>query len=299
MSSNALTQINRLTKEIADLKVADSREASKEAAAQSRISRAEETVHRTKSSATAQSKQREIDRIRNELARIQNKRAGLAKKTAEKMKQLSSYESQRKREEERERKKMADEQKRFMRERERHERQITSEIESRRQLMLQGAHLGPTEHATPTDPAIDFFISHASEDKESFVRRLAMSLQDAGASVWYDEYTLTVGQSLRREIERGLANSTYGIVVLSRHFFAKKWPQLELDGLFALDGRDGKRILPIWHEITKDEVLRHSPMLADRVALNTSLETVDEIATQLLGLPGTRLPRTTGRPSVD
>ena len=288
MPSNALTQINRLMKEIADLKLADSKDANKEAAAQSRISRAEVAIHRTKSSATVQSKQKEIDRVRSELARIQAKRAGFAKKVADKTKQLSSYESQRKREEERERKKVADEQKRLIGERERHERQMTAEIRSRRQVTLppRGTDVDRIEDASPLEQAMDFFISHASEDKNSFVRQLAASLEEGGASVWYDEYTLRVGDSLRREIERGLVNSTFGIVVLSRHFFAKEWPQRELDGLFALDVHGGKRILPIWHEITKDEVLRHSPLLADKVALNTSLKTVDEIARQLLDLLG-------------
>ena len=130
----------------------------------------------------------------------------------------------------------------------------------------------------------DFFISHASEDKDSFVRELATSLEKGGASVWYDEITLKVGDGLRRKIEQGLANSRFGIVVLSTHFFAKEWPQRELDGLFALDLHGYAKILPIWHQITKDQVTRHSPMLADKVALNTSLKTVDEIACELLEL---------------
>ena len=133
----------------------------------------------------------------------------------------------------------------------------------------------------------DFFISHASEDKDSFVRDLVLALEERGASVWYDEFELKVGDSLRREIERGLTNSRFGIVVLSTHFFAKEWPQRELDGLFTLDANGDIRILPIWHRISKDEVLRHSPMLADKVALNTSLSTVHEIASELLKLLGT------------
>ena len=295
MASNVLSQINRLTKEIADLKLADSKEAKKEATVQAGINRAEDAFHRTKSRATAQSKQREVDRGRSDLARIQEKRAGFAKKIADKTKQLSNYESQRKREEDRERKKVADEQKRLIRARERHERTITSEIRSRRHLALPPRRLGASQvgQGASLEQTKDFFISHASEDKDSVVRQLAASLKTGGASVWYDEYTLKVGDSLRREIDRGLVNSTFGIVVLSRHFFAKEWPQRELDGLFALDGRDGrdgrdgKRILPIWHEITKDELLRHSPMLADKVALNTSLDTVDEIARKLLDLIAT------------
>jgi hypothetical protein len=71
----------------------------------------------------------------------------------------------------------------------------------------------------------DMFISHASEDKESFVRPLASALKNTGLLVWFDETALTVGDSLRGKIDEGLAQSRYGIVVLSPNFFAKRWPQ--------------------------------------------------------------------------
>jgi hypothetical protein len=47
----------------------------------------------------------------------------------------------------------------------------------------------------------------------------------------FDEFTLSVGDRLRRSIDRGLANCRYGIVILSPMFFGKEWPQRELDGL--------------------------------------------------------------------
>ena len=93
-----------------------------------------------------------------------------------------------------------------------------------------------------------------------------------------------MGDSLRRKIDQGLANSRFGIVVLSKHFFSKEWPQKELDGLLSLEVEGGTRILPIWHEISKDEVARHSPMLADKIALNTSLKSTSEIAADLYDL---------------
>ena len=128
----------------------------------------------------------------------------------------------------------------------------------------------------------DFFICHASEDKDELVRDLADLLKAKGACVWYDEFTLRVGSRLRRSIERGLLNSRFGIVVVSGKFFEKDWPQIELDGLFALDSEEAERILPIWHEVTRDEVARRSPILADIVALNTSVKGVDEIACELM-----------------
>ena len=112
----------------------------------------------------------------------------------------------------------------------------------------------------------DAFICHASEDKKDFVDEFARQLHDTGLAVWYDAFSLKLGDSLRRKIDEGLANSRYGIVVLSKHFFAKEWPQNELDGLMSREIAGTKVILPIWHKITSDEVRQHSPILAGRVA---------------------------------
>ena len=115
----------------------------------------------------------------------------------------------------------------------------------------------------------DVFICHASEDKDTVARPLAEALQKKGLRIWYDEYTLKMGDSLRRTIDRGLRESKYGIVILSQNFFAKEWPQKELDGLAAREIDGKKVILPIWHDLTREDVLRYSPMLADRLAAKT------------------------------
>ena len=70
------------------------------------------------------------------------------------------------------------------------------------------------------------FISHASEDKDAVARPLAEMLSAEGLDVWYDEYTLQPGDSLRQSIDAGLAETQLGLVILSDHFFANKWPTL-------------------------------------------------------------------------
>lgn len=129
-------------------------------------------------------------------------------------------------------------------------------------------------------PAYDVFISHAREDKEDFVRPLAKRLRDKGLKVWYDEYTLTVGDSLNQKINEGLAASRFGIIVISPNFLEKKWPKKELDGLVAREV-DGKLILPVWHNITADEIGHFSPILADRLAVS-SKEGLDQVVDALL-----------------
>jgi len=127
----------------------------------------------------------------------------------------------------------------------------------------------------------DFFISHASEDKEEFVKPLAERMKEIGLNIWYDEFELKIGDSLRRSIDKGLGNSNYGIVVLSSSFFKKNWTQYELDGLVTKEMQGVKVILPIWHKVSKNEVVKYSPTLADKVALNSSIFSIEEIADKL------------------
>jgi hypothetical protein len=127
----------------------------------------------------------------------------------------------------------------------------------------------------------DVFISHASEDKASFVVPLFNELQTYGLEVWFDQFTLKLGDSLRESIDRGLAHSRFGIVVLSHSFFAKRWPQNELNGLVAREMEGEKVILPVWHEITKAEILKYSPPLADKVAAN-SADGIESVAKRLV-----------------
>lgn len=128
------------------------------------------------------------------------------------------------------------------------------------------------------------FISHASEDKEDIVRPLANALVAEGLTVWYDEFELRIGDSLRRKIDQGLANSRVGLVVLSQSFIAKGWTNYELDGIVTKAVTGEQVLLPVWHKLTKQEVVAFSPSLADKLARNTATHTVVEIAEEIAGL---------------
>jgi len=130
----------------------------------------------------------------------------------------------------------------------------------------------------------DVFISHASEDKDAVVRPLAAALVAEGLNVWYDEFELRIGDSLRRKIDQGLANSRVGLVVLSHSFIAKGWTNYELDGIVTRSVSGEQVLLPIWHNISKQEVVAYSPSLADKVARSTATHTVEEIAKEIAEL---------------
>jgi hypothetical protein len=131
-----------------------------------------------------------------------------------------------------------------------------------------------------SEKKIRLFLSHASEDKDDFVRPLRDKLENEGFDVWYDEGSLIVGRSLLRQISDGLKSSNYGIVVLSQHFFTKRWPQEELDGLFALETEERKIIIPIWHNVTESDVKQYSPILAARYA-SISEKGVDQVVADI------------------
>jgi len=146
---------------------------------------------------------------------------------------------------------------------------------------VPGRRLGDPAPEVPAHlaPANDVFLSHASEDNDDIARPVKEALEARGLTVWFDEIQIKVGQSIRQEIEKGIARARFGVVILSPDFFAKQWTQAELDALFSKKMSGGANmILPIWHRVTRDQVQAQSPMLAGILALNTSLSTLDEIA---------------------
>jgi hypothetical protein len=127
----------------------------------------------------------------------------------------------------------------------------------------------------------DVFISHASEDKNDVARPLAQKLGEQGIKVWFDEMTLKLGDSLRQSIDKGLAESRFGVVILSPGFFAKSWTQYELDGLVTRELASGKTILPVWHRVTQQDVMRFSPSLANKLAVSTD-QGLDHVVRQIM-----------------
>lgn len=271
--SSIQRQIESAQRDIQSLQRQLSTEASKEAQKSSRIASISRSITSSTSISSMQSKQREAQRLESDIAGIQKKKADIQKKIADKTAKMHRFQQDLMKEQARETKKFQDALKRSQREQLVRPREALSGVSQ--------ALADPRKMPTTQEPEHDAFISHASEDKDDLVRPLADALQSAGHDIWYDEFSLTVGDSLRKSIDKGLANSKFGIVVLSPDFFAKQWAEYELNGLVAKEMAGGKVILPIWHKVSKDQVLQYSPTLADKLALNTAMFTVDELAAKL------------------
>ena len=136
--------------------------------------------------------------------------------------------------------------------------------------------------AEEADKEHDVFISHAGEDRDAVVQPLAELLRERGLDVWYSGFELRIGDSLRRRIDSGLGRSRFGVVILSPSFFGKAWPNYELDGLVTREIDGGRQIiLPIWHDVTRAEVVKYSASLADKLARNTRETSLAQIADEI------------------
>ena len=124
------------------------------------------------------------------------------------------------------------------------------------------------EIKSTTEKAIAF-ISHDSRDKELIAKRLADGLNSRICMVWYDEYTLKIGDSLRESIEKGIKEAKKCILILTKNYLTNPgWGKKEFNSIFTREMIMNERIvLPIWHNVTKEEVYEYSPSLADTVAL--------------------------------
>lgn len=267
-------KVNQLDKEIADLETKIAAESKIEADKSLRIINTQKSITKYTSTSTASMKMRQIEGYNREIARAQQKRADLQKKQADKRSQRAKYAIDLQREIEKENKKSLLEQKKMQ---DMYEQKVEALTKSLNEALASNS--SSTNLYNQTDESeYDVFISHASEDKSPFVDDLVKALQDRDVIVWYDSINIGWGDSLRTQIDNGLKKSTFGIVILSENYIKKGWTQYELEGLFNIEMTKGKTILPIWHNITKQQVMDFSAPLAGRKALTTATMTADEIA---------------------
>jgi flagellar biosynthesis chaperone FliJ len=268
-------QINQLEKSIADFqkKIAD--ESKKENDKARQIDTINKSINKNTSMFSIQSKQRQVQGYQNEILNCKKKIADYQKQIANKTVELGRKKQELRKAEDVEQKKLQQQQQDF-------QKRLQKNIdEQRAQLDFLVNQTFSSKSAILIDSEMpkeyDFFISHASEDKNEIVRELAEALKQNGFNVWYDEFELRIGDSLRKSIDNGLINSKYGLVIISPFFIKKNWTEYELNGMIAREMNGHKVILPIWHKVTKNEVLKFSPSLVDKLALNTSIHTIEDI----------------------
>ena len=270
--------VNGLDKDIADLekkKAAADKKAADEAKKAASV-----TISKNASASTIKSKMNEIERHTTASNKASADSADYAKKIADKRTKRNDAYLKLQKELEREKKK---EQQSIHRMQQSYEKKI-AELEAERfhQRIVESY-----EKSEESDtPEYDVFVSHAWEDKESFVDEFVQALRDRNLRVWYDTTKMKWGDSMRAKIDDGLRHSRFGVAVLSPDYISegKYWTKAELDGLFQLESINGKMLLPIWHNLTKKQVMNFSPIIAGKLAMNTASLTPEEIADKLVEL---------------
>lgn len=279
------SKVGKLRGDIASLNKKLGAEKSNQAKKSKEANSTAASITKNTSASSMKTKRRKIDSLNGELAKIQKNIGNLEATIASKTKELHSAEQRLSKEQGKEDKKRRDAELE-------HEDTLTRKVRERGRLERLQNELSaeyPDYERVEDGYQYDLFISHASQDKADFVEPLAEILSEMGFKVWYDDFVLKLGDSISRSIDKGISRSSYGLVVLSPHFFAKRWTERELAGLTTREVAGRKKlILPVWHNVTHEDVMEYSPTLADKKALDTRQMDLEEIAEAIAEvLPGT------------
>ncbi|WP_315306504.1 TIR domain-containing protein, partial [Enterococcus devriesei] len=250
-----LNDISRLERTLAS-------EQKKSSDADKKIADSKTAISRSKVASTIRSKQRTIESETKKSVSAKSKVANISGKIAKKRKELGDTQVKLS-------KVRTEESEKFQKDLKRsYDKQIT------KMRQIQNEEIKVVQSEILNDPSLndkeyDIFISYASEDSE-YVDKLEKSFKNANFSVWIDKSNIGWGQSIRQSIDNGLAKSKFELIVLSSKYIQKHWTGYELDGILNKESSTGRQmVLPLWHNVTKDEIDKKSPSLSNRLALDT------------------------------
>jgi hypothetical protein len=136
------------------------------------------------------------------------------------------------------------------------------------------------EMRVPLPDPRDVFLCHAWDDRQGAAKELHDALVSRGVSVWFSEKDVALGTPLLREIDKGLAKSRVGIVLVTpallRRLQGEGIADKELSALLARD-----LLVPIVHDTTFEALREVSPLLGSRSGMNTAEDTMANIAAKL------------------
>lgn len=264
--SSLESKIKRLHSDISRLEDKRASAVKEESNSIKKINSANSALQRTKNSSTISSKLKEIDRENIKIQKAKGEQAKLMSDIAKKNTDLNKTLIQLSKAQQKEAETIYKQQEKKVNE-------LYAQQKSGLKLLTSSQN-----NEIEETKEYDVFISHSADDKDSYISELAEELKASGVTIWYDTDNIGWGQSIRKEIDKGLANSKYGIVVISPSFIEKYWTNYELDGILNKEGSTGNQmILPIWHNVTADQVKKYSFSLAGKLALNSAINTIDDI----------------------
>lgn len=126
----------------------------------------------------------------------------------------------------------------------------------------------------------DLFLCHAWDDRQGSAADLHRQLKANGATVWFSEEDIPLGSLMTREIDKGLRNSRIGIVLVTPALLKS----IENEGIAEKELAvllNSRRVVPVTHDVTFDELYDVSPMLASHAGLNTADSSLDDVAAKI------------------
>lgn len=269
-------QVNTLNKEIAELERKRADEDKKAANFDTKASKV--TISKNASTSTIKMKNRQIEQYKDNANKSRAKSAEYSKKIGEKSKKRNDIYLRLQKSQKSENKKKEKDTANMRLSYEKRIEELETRYKTPKKLNI--------ENQEAETEKFDVFISHAWEDKDDFVNEFVEELNVLGIKVWYDDTNARWGSSLREEIDKGLRFSKYGIVVLSPYYINEKkyWTKKELNGLFQMESVNRGIILPIWHNLTKKDIVNYSPIIADKKAMTTATLTPKEMAEEFYNL---------------
>ena len=260
--------VNSLDKEIVDLEKKKAIEDKK--AADNHKKAANVSINKNASASMIKNKMKQIESYESIERKAEEASASYSKKIADKRKRRNEVYLKLQKGQEAERKK----QEQSIKDLKQTYEQRISELELNRVTDFENKF---RKTVTEDEQEYDVFVSHAWEDKEEFVDEFVQALKNRNINVWYDKDKIKWGDTMRVRIDNGLRKSKFGVVVLSPNYIAegKYWTKAELDGLFQLESINGKKLLPIWHNLTKKQMMDYSPIIASKLAMTTATMTAE------------------------
>lgn len=271
------SEITRLTNDIVTLQNKLAREKKNESDKRVKIANIKKTITKNTSASTLSSKMKQCEQLEKEITESVKKQAKLQKDIADKQKRLNDKSVSLLKEQQKEQKNQQSNQQKIIKS---YEAKINSLQNTVDDLLAPVAASIKESVQTDDDTEYDVFISYASEDAD-FVDSLEKELHDFGIKVWRDKLSISWGDSIRKSIDRGLLKSKFAIVVLSKSYMGKYWTGYEFDGILNLETTTRKVFLPIWHNVTVDDVKAFSPSIAGRKAFEIKSITAYGIAEKL------------------
>ncbi|MDN3630786.1 toll/interleukin-1 receptor domain-containing protein [Vibrio lentus] len=139
------------------------------------------------------------------------------------------------------------------------------------------------KRATEQPDLRDIFLCHAWDDRKTVAKELHDLLEESGVNVWFSEKDLALGVPMMRAIDKGLANSRIGLVLVTPAMLARLPKEgvadKELSALLA-----GNQLIPVIHDTTYEELRNISPLLASRSGLDTSEDSMVVVAEKIAEL---------------